>query len=191
MDIRKITLSGVLLAAGMIVHQLMPPVFGVTPDVQLAALFIVILINGTLKASIAAGIVSGIITALTTKLPGAQIPNFLDKVLTCVIIYFAIELLIKMANSLNNKLKNKNNALSKLILPFANVTGAMAVIGLFGTLFSGVVFLTALLVIVGLPAGFSFKLLFLTSVLPAAVLNIFFTPLLYKVVERASHAAKR
>lgn len=191
MDIKKITLSGVLFAAGLIIHQLMPPILGVTPDVQLAVLFIIILINGTLKASVAAGIVSGIITALTTKFPGGQIPNFLDKLITCVILYLVITFLSKSFKAISEKLKNRNSAVAKALLHVTNNVGVMAIVGLFGTMFSGMIFLTSALYIVGLPSGLTLGIGFLTSVLPAALLNIFFAPLLYKVVEKASSVVQK
>ncbi|KMT21262.1 tryptophan transporter [Clostridium cylindrosporum] len=166
MDIRKITLSGVLFAAGLIIHQLMPPIFGVTPDVQLAVLFIVILINGSFKSTIAAGIVSGIITSLTTKFPGGQVPNFVEKIITSIIMYFVIVFILKFAN--------------KII--------TMAIVGLLGTILSGFIFLTLALYIVGLPSGLTVNIGIISVVLPAAVINLFLTPVLYKIVEKSSKA---
>lgn len=169
MDIKKITLSGVLFAVGLILHQLTPPIFTVTPDVQLAVLFIVIMINNSFKGAIASGIVSGIITALTTKFPAGQIPNFVEKILTAIIIYFIIVILLK----------------------FFNKAITMAITGLIGTAISGFIFLTTAFYIVGLPPGLTIGIGFVTVALPAAIINLFLTPILYKIVERASKTVSK
>ena len=69
------------------------------------------------------------ITALTTTFPGGQLPNFIDKMVTALIVYLMIK---AMASLKNDKLK-------------------MAIIGLIGTAISGTVFLGSALFIVGLP----------------------------------------
>ena len=164
MDIKKITLSGVLFAVGLILHQLIPGIFGIKPDIQLAVLFIVILINNSFKGALASGFVSGIITSLTTTFPGGQIPNFIDKIVSCIIMYFAIKLFSK----------------------FLNNFFTMALSGFVGTVISGTVFLTSAFYIVGLPGGMTLGFGLLTVVIPTAAINVFVTPLLYKLVSSSA-----
>jgi len=96
------------------------------------------------------------ITALTTTFPGGQLPNFIDKMVTALIVY----LMIKAMTSLkNDKLK-------------------MAIIGLIGTAISGTVFLGSALFIVGLPAPF--MVLFTSIVLPTSLTNMVITLVVYK-----------
>ncbi|MEG0370740.1 MAG: tryptophan transporter [Clostridium sp.] len=189
MNTRKITISGVLFAAGLIIHQLMPPILGVTPDVQLAVLFIVILINDSFKGAIAAGIVSGIITALTTKLPGAQLPNMIDKIVSCIIMYFVLILLLKLSKYISTKSQGKSGLFPRFLQYSSSIYSVMAIVGLLGTVVSGTVFLISLLYIVGMPPGMTIGFLFITSVIPTSIINLFLTPALYKIVQRSLKSA--
>lgn len=163
MEIRKIILSALLLAVGFILHQIIPGfIGGMTFDVQLAMLFVIIVINMDFKNTVATALASGIITAFTTKFPGGQIPNVLDKIVTSLIIYF----------------------LFKLLTRFMNRQVAVTIISLVGTVVSGTVFLASALLIVGLPAPF--KLLFISVVIPTSIANTIITPILYNMVVKSA-----
>lgn len=166
MELRKNILSAILLAVGFVLHQIVPPFMGVTFDIQLAMLFVVIAINMDLKNTIITSLASGIITALTTKFPGGQIPNIIDKAITGLLVYF---LLLALKKILNKHL-------------------SLVVVGLVGTIISGSIFLTAAKFMAGLPAPFSF--LFLTVVLPTAAANILITPVIFSLVDFSKKAAR-
>ncbi|HHT50364.1 MAG TPA: tryptophan transporter [Eubacteriaceae bacterium] len=157
-NVKKLTISGILLSVGFILHQLAPAGIGaVTFDYMTAILFIIIVINKDFQTSLVAGIAAGIIAALTTKFPGGQIPNIIDKVTAAVFVYF----LMRVIDTLPQDIK-------------------MGIIGLLGTIVSGSVFLGSAAIIAGLPGTFS--ALFIGVVLPTAVSNIFVCALLYRVV---------
>jgi hypothetical protein len=167
MELRKNILSAVLLAVGFVLHQIVPPFFGVTFDIQLAMLFVVIAINMDIKNTVITSLASGVITALTTKFPGGQVPNIIDKAITGLAVYFLLVMLKKV--------------FSKQI--------SLIIAGLAGTIISGSIFLTAALLITQkLPAPFSF--LFLTVVLPTAAANTVITPALFGLVDFSKKAAR-
>jgi hypothetical protein len=167
MNLRKNILSAILLSIGFILHQVIPTFEGVTFDVQLAMLFIIIAINMDIKNTVVVSLASGIITALTTKLPGGQIPNIIDKAITGMAVYLLLL------------------ALSRIV----NKPAAAAVTGFIGTIVSGSVFLSSALLILGkLPAPFMF--LFMTVVIPTALANTAVTPILYSLVTFSKRAAK-
>ncbi|MEF9952471.1 MAG: tryptophan transporter, partial [Clostridium sp.] len=163
-----------------------PAFGGITFDVQLSMLFIVILINNSLKGAVAAGVVSGIITALTTKFPGGQIPNVLDKVITAIIIYGVIVILTKTFNAIKESTESKSGKIYNFINNSANIYVLMGITATIGTLISGTIFLFSALYIVGLPSGMSVGIGYLTVVIPATIGNAIATPLLYKLVKRVS-----
>ncbi len=160
-QVKKLTISGILLSVGFILHQIMPAGIGsVTFDFLLGVLFIIIIINRDFKSALVSGIAAGIIAALTSKFPGGQIPNILDKTITAIIIYLLIGLLNRLPNGV-----------------------MLGIVGLVGTLISGTIFLGSASVLAGLPA--SFYALFIGVVIPTAVGNTFFTIFLHRVVVHA------
>ncbi|MEG2338534.1 MAG: tryptophan transporter [Clostridium sp.] len=184
MNTKNITLSGVLFAVGLILHQLVPAFGGIKFDFQLSMLFIVILLNNSFKGAIAAGVVSGIITALTTTFPGGQIPNFIDKVITSVIIYALIVMLSNLFNKIKEATENKPGKISIFINNSSNIYVLVGIVALIGTVISGTIFLTSALYIVGLPSGMSVGLGFIVVVIPSTIGNLIITPVLYKLVKR-------
>jgi thiamine transporter ThiT len=167
MTLKKNILSGLLLAIGFILHQIIPgSIGGMTFDVQLAVLFVIIAVNMDLKNTITTGLASGIITAMTTKFPGGQLPNAIDKIVTSLFIYFLLLFLTKV--------------LSKQL--------SIIVAAVLGTLVSGTVFLASALAIVGLPAPF--MALFIGVVVPTTIANTFATSILYNLVNSTQRAVK-
>lgn len=162
MNTRRITTNAILIAAGAILHQITPPLGGMQADLSLIMLFIVMIYNKDYKTTAICGLIVGIFAALTTKTPGGQIPNIMDKFITCNIMYFA---LIPLRNKLS-----LNKQIS-IMLPI-------------GTALSGAIFLTVLMVISGLPAGMSFGTLFAVVVIPTAVINLIVGIIVFNIVQR-------
>ncbi len=168
MKTKKLALNSLLLAVGLLLHQLTPALgFLVQPDLSLIMLFIILIINkDDFKMCLACGVVTGIFSALTTKFPGGQFPNIIDKTMTVVIVYFLMISLYKILEKIDIKKRN-------LI-----VVSIMMVIG---TLISGVIFLGSASIIAGLPASFS--ILFMSVVVPAMAINLLVGIFLYKIVD--------
>ncbi|CEO32751.1 tryptophan transporter [Paraclostridium sordellii] len=170
MKTRKLTINSILLAIGLILHQITPTLLiPMQPDFSVAMLIVIILLNKKdYKTCIISCIVTGVFTALTTKFPGGQVPNFLDKLITANLIYIIINLFYKV-KAFDRLLEHKKEALlSTLIFPI-------------GTLISGTTFLYIASFIVGLPA--SFLTLFITVILPTCFLNLFVGIFLYKTIK--------
>lgn len=151
LDVRKLVLNALLLAIGIILHQIEPAIFGVKPDMMLIMLFVVLLLNKKdFKTSISCGIIAGLFAAMTTAFPGGQIPNIIDKVLTTIICYFMIKLLEEKVN---------DTVLTALVI-------------VIGTAVSGFIFLFTAQLLVGLPGGMTLTALFVAVVVPAIIINV-------------------
>ena len=161
MNTKKMAANAILLAIGAILHQITPP-FGMQADFSLAMLFIIIVLNKDYKTTLTCGIIIGVFAALTSKTPGGQIPNIIDKFITCNVIYL---ILLPLRNKIS---KIKQMA---LILPL-------------GTLISGTMFLTVLMMIAGLPGGMSFEALLIAVVIPTMVMNTILGIVIFKIVEK-------
>lgn len=176
-NIKKMVLNSVLLAIGLLLHQITPALgLPMQPDFALAMLFIVIILNkGEYKVTLLSGIVIGIFTALTTKFPGGQLPNMVDKIVTIHVIYIIMLLLnrSKVLSKYGDKIKNM--VMGAIIFPV-------------GTLISGLIFLGSANFIVGLPS--SFISLFLVVVIPAVIINSVVGVILFKAIERSTKALR-
>jgi len=159
MKLKDMVLTSLLIAIGLVLHYVVPPIVGgMKPDFMLAMLFVALYIDQSPKNALLAGLLAGIFSALTTGFPGGQIANMVDKFVTA----FAVMAMIKAFSKFNSNL-------TVLFTAFV------------GTIISGVVFLqTALFVVGNLPTAFS--VLFTSIVLPAAVINTIATFVCYKVV---------
>lgn len=165
MDLRKNIITALLIAIGFILRQIIPgAIGGMKFDLMLSLIFVCLLINHDFKNVVLTALLGGIITAMTTTFPGGQIPNIIDKFITCMIMY----VIIKLFGNL------KNNIIS------------IGVMGFVGTIISGSIFLVSALYIVGLPAPF--MILFMSIVLPTAGTNAFMTILIYKTVKASMKA---
>lgn len=162
MNTRKMVTNAILIAVGAILHQL-TPLLGVPmqPDLSLAMLFIIIVYNKDYKTTLVCGIIVGVFAALTTKTPGGQLPNILDKFITSNIVYLMLIPLRERFNKLTQ---------ISILLPI-------------GTLISGTVFLSLLMVLGGLPMS-QFGTLFITVVVTTAILNVIIGVVLFKIVDR-------
>lgn len=149
MRTKEYILTALMLAMGLILHGIMPPIVGgMKPDLLLIFLVLAIMLTPDVKNTIVAGVGAGLLSAFTTSFPGGQLPNIIDKIITA----FAILFLIKLLSFIKSDI-----AKSVIIMGVA-------------TLVSGVAFLTSALLIVGLSAPFA--VLFTTVVLPALVSNV-------------------
>lgn len=166
MNTKRMTTNAILIAIGAILHQITPSIFGMQADFSLAMLFIIIVFNKDYKTTLTCGIIIGVFAALTTKTPGGQMPNIIDKFITCNIMYF---ILLPLRNKINN-LKQIT-----ILLPL-------------GTLISGSIFITALANLAGLPAGFSVQGLLISTVIPTAVVNTIVGIIIFKIVEKIASA---
>lgn len=164
MNTKQTVNAAILIAAGTILHYLIPGfIGGVKPDFMLACVFVIIMITPNTKTALTVAVVSGILTALTTNFPGGQIPSIVDKFISC----FAVLLLAKVF-PLHSE--GKLSLISKVLVFFL------------GTLISGVVFLGSASLMVGLPGGASLGAMIMAIVVPTAIANIFFGLLVDRVV---------
>ena len=160
---KQLVTNSLLLSVGFLLHYI-TPTLGIPMQIDFSLITMILVINlnkNNLGSCIASGIATGIFSGITSKFPMGLIPNIIDKTVTTVAVYLLIKLLDK--TSLQSKIKT-------------------AVAYAAGTLVSGITFLASALILVGLPA--SFKLLFITVVLPAIVINTIVGCLLNKIINR-------
>ncbi|MFL0196686.1 tryptophan transporter [Clostridium sp. WILCCON 0269] len=162
MNLKRMIINSILLAIGAVLHQIVPPIIlGMKPDISLAMLFVILIFNREYKTCLAAGIVAGILAAATTTFPGGQFANLIDKFITVNIMFVFLK-------PFRDRVNNQINII---------ITTAL------GTIVSGSAFLTVALLTVGLGAGFS--TMFLTVVLPAAVINTVVGAVLFNIINLA------
>ncbi|SFD33046.1 tryptophan transporter [Clostridium uliginosum] len=163
MKTKRMITNAILIAIGVILHQLTPALgLPMQPDFSLAMLFIIMIFNKDYKTTVICAIIVGIFTAFTSKTPGGQFPNIADKFITCNVMYFILI-------PLRDKVTKNIQVILLLTL---------------GTFISGTTFLTILMLTAGLPGGASFAVLFGVIVIPTVVLNGIIGYMIYKVVER-------
>lgn len=161
MNTKKITVNAILLAIGVILHVAAPSLgLPAQPDFAVAMLFIIMLLNKDYKTTIISGVIMGIFTALTTKTPGGQLPNVIDKIITCNLIYLV---LIPLRDKVSKNIQT-------------------IVVLLLGTLVSGFTFLTSLSLIYGIEGTVTAAII--AIVIPTALINVVVGLILYKIVER-------
>ncbi len=162
MKLRNNILTALLLATGFILHQITPGILGgMKFDFLLSFVFISLIVNPTFSNALLTALLGGLLSAMTTTFPGGQIPNIIDKLVTCLVLFPIIK-------SISYK---KLNSLVTVL------------IGGLGTLISGTVFLASALFITGLPVPMGS--LMVTVVLPTIVINGIGTAFLYAIVKRA------
>ncbi len=162
MNLKKMIINSILLAVGAVLHQIVPPIlFGMKPDISLAMLFIILIFNKDYKTCVCSGVIAGILAAATSTFPGGQFANVIDKFITINVMFVLIK---PFRDRISNQI---------------NIILATAV----GTIVSGTTFLTVVLFTVGL--GASFIALFLSVVLPAAVVNTVVGAVLFNIINVA------
>ncbi len=159
MNLRKNIITALLIAIGFILRTIVPgTIGGMKFDLMLSVVFVSILINSEFKNVILTALLGGMLAAMTTTFPGGQLPNVIDKLITCIAVFFMIKVTSKFK--------------------FSIIT--VGVIAFLGTIVSGTVFLLSALYISGLPAPFT--VLFIGIVLPTSITNIFATIVIHKAV---------
>lgn len=156
---RNLTVSAIFMALGLVLHLMVPGVFfGVKPDFLLSMMFISLMIVDDSKEALLIGVAGGIMSALTTGFPGGQIPNFIEKIITSLVIFYVI------------KTMGKNFSVPKIILIFA-----------LGTMISGTLFLTIALTMTN---QLNLFLPSYPAVLVAMVINAILGIFLYQATSR-------
>ena len=158
MDTKRMVTNAILIAIGAILHQITPGIV-MQPDLSLAMLFIIMVYNRDYKTSLICGIAVGIFAAVTSKTPNGQLPNIIDKLITCNVMYLVLL-------PLRNRVSKTVQILT--VLPL-------------GTILSGSIFLSLLMILNGFPME-TFQTLFVTVVLTTAALNIVLGFVLFKIV---------
>jgi hypothetical protein len=157
MKTNKLIITSLLLAIGLILHQITPGIFmGIKPDFLLVFMILSIILTKNFKITLITGIVAGVLCALTTTFPGGQLPNIIDKIITSIIVFS--------------------------VYKSSNVSSPLKLTGIYflGTIISGSIFLGSALILFGLPAPFS--ILFVTVVLPTSLFNSFMGFSLHKLI---------
>ena len=156
---RNLTVSAIFMALGLVLHLMVPGVFfGVKPDLLLSMMFISLMIVDDSKEALLIGVAGGIMSALTTGFPGGQIPNFIEKIITSLVIFYVI------------KTMGKNFSVPKIILIFA-----------LGTMISGTLFLSIALTMTN---QLNLFLPSYPAVLVAMVINAILGIFLYQATSR-------
>ena len=134
----------------------------------LIMLFTIFIINkGDYKSCLIAGIIAGVFSGMTTTFPGGQIPNIIDKLTTTNVVYIMMMLLYKVPFISKLQQRTQNLIVSCVLLSF-------------GTVISGLVFLSSAKILVGLPGDFS--MLFMAVIVPAVAINLFVGLLVFKLI---------
>ncbi len=166
MNIKKMTMSAILIAIGFLLHQITPGIpflGGMKMDFLLVMLFFSIFMMDSYKEVLAVSLVCGILSALTTTFPGGQVANLFDKVITGTVVYQVNMILAQRVKSIYR----------------------VSLIGLFGTILSGSVFLSVGLLVSGAPI--SFISLFIGIVLPTSILNAMLAVFMDRILDRAGY----
>lgn len=168
MNTKVLVILSLFVGIGAVLHAVVPPIlFGVKPDMLLAMMFLGIILFPQAKYVLLLSLATGVISALTTAAPGGQIANMIDKPVTALII-------LGIFLFLNKKIRT---------------TVTAPVLTAIGTIISGSIFLTVVSILAGLPEG-GFISLFVTVVLPAAVVNTIIMIILYPIVQNIMKRSK-
>lgn len=166
MNVKKMTLSAILIAIGYILHQIAPGIpflGGMKMDFLLVMMFFSIFLMDSYKEVLAVSLVCGIISALTTTFPGGQVANLVDKLITGALVFAVYRVM--------------ETRISRFL--------TVSLIALFGTLISGSIFLFVGLTVSGAPI--SFMDLFLGIVLPTSLLNTILSLFLERIMARSGY----
>lgn len=162
MKLKENIFTTLLLAIGLIMHQITPGILGgMKFDFLLIFMFVSLLLNTKFENTILTAILGGLLSAMTTTFPGGQIPNLVDKLVTSLVLFVLIKYLSKFnINSL-----------------------VVGLLGGIGTFISGIAFLASAAFISGLPAPM--RVLIIGIVIPTTLVNSIGTVFIYKLVKIA------
>lgn len=163
MKTKNLVLIALLIALGTVLYLVVPGYGdGMKPDFILVMMFISILLFPRFKETFLVVILAGVLSGIFTTFPGGLVPNIIDKIITGFVFFAVVSLLKNYAQKL--------------------VVGIILV--LLGTFLSGTVFLTAALIIVGLPGGAAFGSLFVAVVIPTAILSAILFAIIYPIITK-------
>ena len=161
MNTKNLVLMALLVGIGAALYLIIPGYGdGMKPDFMLTMMFIGILLFPTFKETFLLAITTGVLSGLFSSFPGGFVPNIIDKVVTGL-IFFAIVIALRH---------------------LAQKVAVGAVLVGLGTLLSGTIFLSAALLLVGLPGGAAFSALFTIVVLPTIALNVIAFIIIYPIL---------
>lgn len=163
MKTRTITQSAILLAIGTILHMIPGFVNMIKPDFMLVSVFTIILINKDIKISMIAGFAGGLLAGFTTSAVGGFLPNVVDKIIASLFVYILSKV---MGEKISRKIFYKG------LLYFL------------GTLVSGFIFLLFMDIAGSIPAGFGLIAMFVSLVIPTAILNIVVGLFFFNIIKR-------
>lgn len=161
MNIRALIILSLLVGIGTVLHQVVPPIMGMTPDLLLAMMFLGILLFPRLQYVVLLSAVTAFLAALTTKFPMGEIASIIEKPFAAF-SFFGLYLLVR--HLLNSKVTS-------------------LVLTAIGTLISGTIFLTVALVILKVDVTGGFLALLGTVVLPTTLINTIIMAIVYPIVE--------
>lgn len=158
MNTKNLVVMALMLGIGAILHLVVPGIYlGMKPDFSLVMLFLGIMLFPEKKHVLVLSIATGIISGMTTSFPNGFFPNIFDKFVSGF-VFFGLFLLLKKKTT---------------PLVYTLLTACC-------TLISGIVFLSAATLLVGLPGPFIG--LFVTVVLPTTVLNSITINIIYPII---------
>ena len=162
MKLKNNIFTTLLLAIGFILHQITPGILGgMKFDFLLSFMFVSLLLNNKFENTILTGLLAGLLSAMATTFPGGQLPNIIDKLITCLALFIVIKYLSRF----------KNNPI------------VVGVIGGLGTFISGIIFLGSASFITGLPVPL--KMLIVSVVIPTTIVNGIGTVFVYIITRKA------
>src|SRR5690625_603042 len=161
MNVRVLVILSLLVGIGAVLHAIAPPIFGMTPDMLLAMMFLGILLFPKVQYVVLLSAVTAFIAALTTTFPMGEIASIVEKPLAAF-VFFGLFLLIK------------NLVDVKISAPLLTAIGTIVI---------GLIFLSVGLFVLkaDIPAGF-FGLLG-TVVLPTTLINTIIMAIVSPIVE--------
>lgn len=146
---KNLVVSTLLLSVGLVLHFVTPGLFGLMkPDFLCAMFFVALTLLDNVSEVVVVSVVCAVLSALTTSMPGGQIANIIDKLITGHIVFVLIKLTTKKGLLIRS-----------------------AIVGGLGTIVSGILFLGTIMVMGLLPM--SFCSLVVVVVLPTAIANAF------------------
>ncbi|MFC5558650.1 tryptophan transporter [Ureibacillus thermophilus] len=162
MKTKNLVLMALLIGIGTALYLVMPPIpigGGIKPDMMLTMMFVGIILFPNVRDAFILSVVTGVLSGLFSSIPGSLIPNIIDKFVTGFVFLLILYVVNKFAK---------------------NIVVYAILIGL-GTLLSGTVFLSMLLLLVGdMPAAFG--IMFATGVIPATIANIVAFCIIYPIL---------
>ncbi|MCF6464616.1 tryptophan transporter [Clostridium sp. Cult2] len=162
MRLKNNIFTTLLLAIGFILHQITPGILGgMKFDFLLSFMIVSLLLNSKFENAMLTGLLAGLLSAMTTTFPGGQLPNIIDKIFTCLILFVVIKYLSQF----------KDNSI------------IVGLIGGLGTFISGIIFLGSATFITGLPVPI--EMLIITVVIPTTIVNGIGTVFVYGITKKA------